>query len=220
MLPEDFHDHVLNAGEAGLLYIIRPDDTYSDRPFFMESQHASVFRRFFYERAAKELSNRGADGRAAKAYLGLARSQDALGDPDKAQAARLSAISLFSDPRAANRQAAEYIQSERLGYAKELLLGLTSSDPERPEYLTNLVIALINLEEFEAARDRCRKLLRLWPDTPDPYLLRILVELESGDLVRAERALKEASERFPKLDKLSHFERMMESSKAEAAERK
>jgi len=209
--------HILRAGEAGILYIIRPDEAFSDDPFYTESRYAPIFRASIYARSAKELLRRGAHLRAAKAYLRLARSQVALGNGVAARAARQSAISVFADPQAANRQAAEFARINRFSLAKELLLGLTSSDPDRSEYLTNLVVVLLNLEEFDAARSRCENLMRLSPDVPEPYLLRVLVELESGDFIRAERALKSVSDRFPNLDQLSNYEQMLNDKKVEPA---
>jgi Flp pilus assembly protein TadD len=100
-----------------------------------------------------------------------------------------------------------------------LLLGLTSQYPDRPGYLTNLGVALINLGEYDLARNRCRDLLRLSPDKPEPYLLQIMLELESGELAQAERALDVGAARFPDLDQISHFRRVLESKKRQATRR-
>jgi tetratricopeptide (TPR) repeat protein len=198
--------HTIRGGETDLLYIVRPDDAYSHLPFFTDSEYAATYRRRIYKRSAKELLQRGYHLRAAKAYLGLATSHEALGSPEEARSARLSAIALFESPAEANNHAAEYISQKHFGHAKQLLLGLTSSYPDRPGYLTNLVVSLINLSEYDFARTRCQDLLRISPDKPEPYLLQIMVEMESGELAQAERALKLAAVRFPELDQLSHFQ--------------
>jgi tetratricopeptide (TPR) repeat protein len=211
--------HTIRGGEVDLLYIIRPDDAYSHDPFFTDSEYAETYRRRIYTRSAKELLERGYRSRAAKAYLGLASSHQALGSLKEAKDARLSAIALFESSAEANNQAAEYISQEHFAHAKQLLLGLTSQYPDRPGYLTNLGVALINLGEYDLARNRCRDLLRLSPDKPEPYLLQIMLELESGELAQAERALDVGAARFPDLDQISHFRRVLESKKRQATRR-
>jgi tetratricopeptide (TPR) repeat protein len=202
--------HIIRAGrDAELAYVVRPDDSYVNEPFFTNSTFADVHRRPIYLREAECLESRGDRLGAARAYLKLSRCCERLslklldqgmapaGYAKKALGYQIKAISLIPSAEDAEKIENRYLGKGDYPGARDILQGLTATYPGQFRYVEKLIRTLAQTGEYDHALERCERWIRKDPKSLSPKLLRVTVSIASGDLDRAEGYLEEAERVSP-----------------------
>jgi tetratricopeptide (TPR) repeat protein len=222
--------HIIRAGEeAELVYVIRPDDSYLNDPFFTESWFADLHRLKIYLRYAEYVEDKGSPVAAARGYLNLARCYERLrkrADRVSLTPAELAEWALYYQVKAVNlipsAQDAETVagryfdEGEFLG-ARDILMGLTSVYPNHDGYLEKLILTLIQTGEYDDALARCEQWLQDKPQSSRPGLLGVTASIAAGDLDLAEAYLEKAARLHPASAEIEANRQALDQARREAA---
>ena len=176
--------HIVRAGEAELLYVIRPDSTYAEDPMFEPKRFVDIDRLWVFSRSAPYAEKNGDLPLAIYRYGQYAESAARVDRPDdvikaRAKAAILSiathgGLEATDDPDQMNALAEEAIRRGEFGLAATILEQLVAGHSDQTS-TKNWLVALWGSGQFERGLPLSAKYVETHPNDIDGLALQAMM---------------------------------------------
>ena len=174
--------HTVTAGNAELLHIIRPDNSYVDNPDAGMDPFILKNRLKILAKGAAYSERNGDKERATSLYRDYGRLSSALGYHREATRAESKTIylKLEDDPEAIHAKATALIEEGRPHIA-EMLLEKLIVKHRKKVYFRDWLIALGNQGHYEKGLRQSERFLHVFPEDIEGHAIRALMLIKTGN---------------------------------------